>query len=42
MPDDPISVSRDEFDLLLRELETAGIPLKADRTRRSGTGSAGG
>jgi hypothetical protein len=31
MPDEPISVSRDEFEVLLRELEAAGIPLQADR-----------
>jgi hypothetical protein len=31
MPDDPISVSRAEYDLLLIELQAAGIPLKADR-----------
>ena len=30
-PDDPISVSRREFDLLLVELEAAGVPIKADR-----------
>jgi len=29
-PDDPISVSRREFDLLLVELQAAGIPIKAD------------
>lgn len=29
--DDPISVTRREFDLMLFELEAAGIPLKADR-----------
>jgi len=30
-PDDPISVSRREFDLVLVELEAAGVPLKGDR-----------
>ena len=30
-PDDPISVSRREFDLLCVELEAAGVPLKPDR-----------
>ena len=30
-PDDPISVSRGEFDLLCLELEAAGVPLKPDR-----------
>jgi hypothetical protein len=30
-PDDPISVSRREFDLLLVELQAADVPLKADR-----------
>ena len=30
-PDDPISVSRGEFDLLCLELEEAGVPLKPDR-----------
>jgi hypothetical protein len=30
-PDDPISVSRRDFDLLCVELEAAGVPLKADR-----------
>jgi hypothetical protein len=30
-PDDPISVSRREFDLLLVELQAAGVPLRADR-----------
>ena len=30
-PGDPISVTRREFDLALVELETAGVPLKADR-----------
>ncbi len=30
-PDDPISVSRHEFDLLLVELQAAGVPVKADR-----------
>ena len=29
-PDDPISVTRREFDLLIVELQAAGIPLKAD------------
>jgi hypothetical protein len=30
-PDDPISVTRREFDLVLVELEAAGVPLRADR-----------
>jgi hypothetical protein len=30
-PDDPISVSRREFDLLCVELDAAGVPLKPDR-----------
>ena len=30
-PDDPISVSRREFELLLVELEAAGLPVKSDR-----------
>ena len=30
-PDDPISVTRREFDLMLVELQAAGIPLKNDR-----------
>lgn len=30
-PDDPISVSRDEFDALCARLAEAGVPLKADR-----------
>lgn len=30
-PDDPISVTREEFDAVCRELEEAGVPLKADR-----------
>ncbi|HMK12486.1 MAG TPA: hypothetical protein VK461_12930 [Acidimicrobiales bacterium] len=30
-PDDPISVTRREFDLVLVELEAAGVPLKPDR-----------
>jgi hypothetical protein len=30
-PDDPITVTRREFDLLAVELEAAGVPLKADR-----------
>ena len=29
-PDDPISVSRAEFDTVCQELESAGVPLKAD------------
>lgn len=29
--DDPISITRREFDLVLVELEAAGVPLKADR-----------
>jgi len=30
-PDDPISISRIEFDAACRELENQGVPLKADR-----------
>jgi hypothetical protein len=30
-PDDPISVTRREFDLVLVEMEAAGVPLKEDR-----------
>ncbi len=30
-PDDPISVTRAEFDAVCRELEIAGVPLKTDR-----------
>ena len=30
-PDDPISITRREFDLVLVELEAAGVPLRADR-----------
>ena len=30
-PDDPISVSREEFDEACRRLERVGVPLKADR-----------
>jgi hypothetical protein len=30
-PNDPISVSRAEFEAALDELATAGVPLKADR-----------
>jgi hypothetical protein len=30
-PDDPISVTREEFDAVCSELEDAGVPLKADR-----------
>ena len=30
-PDDPISVSRDEWEAVLAELEEAGVPLRADR-----------
>jgi hypothetical protein len=30
-PDDPISVSRREFDLVLTELHAAGLPLRSDR-----------
>ena len=30
-PDDPISVTRHEFEQLCAELETAGVPLKPDR-----------
>jgi hypothetical protein len=30
-PDDPVSVSRREFDLLCVELEAAGVPLRVDR-----------
>lgn len=32
-PDDPISISRAEFDGLLAELEKEGLPLKPDRER---------
>ena len=32
-PTDPISISRNEFDLMYFELEAAGIPLKADHDR---------
>jgi hypothetical protein len=32
-PTDPISVTRREFDLMLVELEAAGVPLKADREK---------
>lgn len=32
-PDDPISVTRREFDLMLFELEAAGVPLRADRDK---------
>jgi len=32
-PDDPISVSRDEFDELCAQLAEAGVPLRADRDR---------
>lgn len=32
-PNDPISVRREEFDEVLRELERVGIPLKDDRDR---------
>jgi hypothetical protein len=30
-PDDPISVSRDEYDQACRDLEAAGVPMRADR-----------
>ena len=30
-PDDPISISRDEFEAVCNQLEEAGVPLKADR-----------
>ena len=30
-PDDPISISRGQFDEALAELESAGVPLRADR-----------
>lgn len=30
-PDDPISISREEFDAALLQLAAAGVPLKADR-----------
>ena len=30
-PDDPISVTRDEFDELCERLGDAGVPLRADR-----------
>jgi hypothetical protein len=30
-PDDPISVSRDEWEAMLRRFEEQGVPLKADR-----------
>lgn len=30
-PGDPISIAREEFDMVCEELEAAGIPLKADR-----------
>jgi hypothetical protein len=30
-PDDPISITRDEYDLAIEQLERAGVPLKADR-----------
>ena len=30
-PDGPISVTREEFEAVCRELEEAGVPLKADR-----------
>jgi hypothetical protein len=32
-PDDPISISRREFDLLCVELQAAGVPLRADRDK---------
>ena len=32
-PDDPISISRREFDLMYVELEAAGVPLKPDHDR---------
>ena len=30
-PDDPVSVSREDFDAVYQQLEEAGVPLKADR-----------
>jgi hypothetical protein len=30
-PDDPISVTRAEYDVVCAELEAAGVPLKVDR-----------
>ena len=30
-PDDPISITRDEYDGAIHQLERAGVPLKADR-----------
>jgi len=30
-PDDPISISRDEWEQACRTLESVGVPLKADR-----------
>jgi hypothetical protein len=30
-PDDPISISREEFDEVCRQLAQAGVPLKTDR-----------
>ncbi|MBK9208203.1 MAG: hypothetical protein IPL71_07835 [Anaerolineales bacterium] len=32
-PNDPISITREEFDELLSKLEVAGVPLKADREK---------
>jgi hypothetical protein len=32
-PDDPISVTRDEFDELYAKLTTAGVPVRADRDK---------
>ncbi len=32
-PNDPISITREEFDELLSKLEAAGVPLKADREK---------
>jgi hypothetical protein len=30
-PDDPVSITRDEFDLALEQLDRAGVPVKEDR-----------
>ena len=30
-PDDPVSITRDEFDDACRQMEAAGVPLRADR-----------
>jgi hypothetical protein len=32
-PDDPISITREEYELACSELAEAGVPLKADRER---------